>query len=139
MQHVAHKSRNEIKLIIVLNFWALQFSIVNAKYFAKCGERNSKLSFLMLLSYAGSWLSHNIRWCKFSVMSRNQVWNPFEITFHYDICITYIIITHKKCGPMWREIKLSWMASFTQSYLIKLCVAHCQMKGLVVKYIVLNL
>jgi len=54
MQHTAHKSHNEITLIIMLNYWALQFNIVNAKYFSKCGERNSKLTFLMLLFYTES-------------------------------------------------------------------------------------
>jgi len=53
----------------------------------------------MLLSYTESWLSHNMVYYKFSVMSRNQVWNPFEITFYYHICITYTVITYNKCGP----------------------------------------
>jgi hypothetical protein len=54
VQHTAHKSHNEIKLIIMLIYWALKFSIVNAKYFSKCGERNSKLTSLMFLSHTES-------------------------------------------------------------------------------------
>lgn len=86
-------------------------------------------------SYTESWVSHNIICCNFSMlMSGNQVWNPSEIRFH-NIYVTSIVVMCNKLGAKVKKDAIILMASVIQPYFVKLCVAHCQVKGLVVNYI----